>query len=126
MSLLHKLINVDEFDISDIEEWIYDCECSEDEVIEFIRDQIEEDNEFQIWDVNIKLLVLEFIMIKAEVDELIEYINVDEESDNITITLPEKDIKEIMSGVLVEDRNDAWLFLVEYFGIDVHIEDEKD
>lgn len=123
MGLLYKIMNVSKSEIETIEDWLFDCEISENEIVEFIRTQIE-DLECCIWEISLKALVFEYILNKADISELIEYIEVNEKTGEVNISASKKEIEESMTNILVEDRNDSWLFLVEYFGIDINLEEQ--
>jgi len=120
--MLCKLLNLKQEDLEEVEEWLDDCEITDTEIVDFIKDQIEELDCF-IWDINFKALVLEYILTKADVTELIDYIDVFE--SDFKIDASKKQIDDALTNVLVEDRNDCWLFLAEYFGVETDIEDQK-
>jgi len=124
MPLLRKIANIKKEDLDEIEEWLDDCEISDTEIVDFIREQVDELDCF-LWDINLKSLVFEYILNKADVSELIEYIHVDEKTNELSLSTTKIMIDEILENVLVEDRNDSWLFLVEYLSADAILEDQK-
>jgi len=119
MELLYALFNLTNDDADDINSWLFDCNIVIQDVVEFIQDQLEELDRYP-WQINLKSLIFEYILNTADVSELIEYIDI---SSDTIITATEKQIRYALLNVLPDDRNDSWLFLVEFFGIDVDIKE---
>jgi len=124
MGLLYKIMDVDPADIEEIEDWLFDCDISENDIVDFVRNQVEE-LECCLWEVSLKALIFEYILQKADVAELIEYIDVDKKTNELSLSATKEEINEAMANVLVEDRGDSWLFLAEYLGIDINIEEQE-
>lgn len=122
-SFLCRFLDLTKDSVYDLDDWIYDCELDESDLIEFIRDHLESEN-LHVWDINLKSLVFEFILNKADVSELVDYIDISSK-DDIDLKTKKENIEAALSTVLVEDRNDAWLFLAGYFGIDTEIEEDN-
>ncbi len=122
MGFLYRLTDISKDEVIEIEEWLFDCEITEGDIIEFIREELESQN-VHIWKIkNIKAVVFEYILKKADVTELIPLIDINEVA---FLKASAHEIEEAMANVLVEDRSDSWLFLAEFFGIDINIEEEK-
>jgi len=134
MGFIYRLTNISKENVEEIEDWLFECEISESDIIEHLRSELELETR-PIWDIEIKQLVFEFILSKADVGELIQYVSIDdskkvsirpgETSPRIYINTSKKEIITSFKNVLIEDRLDAWLFLVEYLGVEIDIDDDK-
>ena len=124
MGLLYKIMDVTRENIDEIDEWLDDCNIDEIDIVEFIRTQIKT-LECCAWDADLRLLIFEYILTQADVSELIEYIKINKKTNDVTLATTPQVIDNALSNVIVEDRNDSWLFLVGYFGIGVLLEEQN-
>jgi len=124
MGLLYRIMDIDKSDIEEIEEWLFDCSIDESDLVDFLRNQLSA-LDCCVWDLSLKLIAFQYILTLADVIELNDYVEINPDTNEIKITAKKQIINDALSNILVEDRNDSWLFLVEYFGSDVLIEDQN-
>jgi len=124
MGLLYRIMNVKKDDIEEIEDWLFDCNIDESDIVEFLRTQLTA-LDCSVWSINLKLIVFQYILTQADVSELIEYVGLDSDTSELQINTKQQFISDALSNVIVEDRNNSWLFLVTYFGANVLIEDQN-
>lgn len=116
MEWLLQLINLDDCEYQEIDEWIFDLDINLNRLVEFIQEQAHGLDKC-ISQVPIKSLVLEFICNRADVIELIQYLVVNE--GDVRFEINDIEAARILLEVIESDRNNFWFFLVQYLNIDV-------
>ena len=119
--MLYKLLNITEQQYSDLVNWIDESCIDEDDFVEFVQEETER-LEKCIWEINLFILFLEYISIKADVEELIETISEDEDNTTFFDVDPDKAIK-LLVQVPEDERSPAWFFLLDFLNIDLSEED---
>ena len=118
--MLYKLLNITETQYTELINWIDEACVDEDDFIEFIQEQAKE-LESCLWELTLPALFLEYVANKANVEELIPYVAVDDDGIDYRIA-PDEAMKLIMQ-VPEEDRNPAWFFLVDFLPLDLSEEE---
>ena len=116
MEWLLQLINLDNSDYQEIDEWLFDLDINYNRLVEFIQEQAH-DLDKCISGISIKSLVLEYICNKADVIELIQYLIVNE--GEVRFEVNDVEAARILLEVIESDRNNFWLFLVEHLNLNI-------
>ena len=118
-SFIFKLFGLSKEQVNMIDEWLFDLSVDIDDFLDFLKIQCESLNEY-IWNINFTALVMEYIISKADLIEILDYLDVEPDGTMIFHIEPEQ-ATEIMKRVIEEDRNEYWMFLYDYFALNNHI-----
>lgn len=118
-SFIFKLFGLSKEQVNMIDEWLFDLDVNIDDFLDFLKGQCEGLDEY-IWNINFTALVMEYIISKADLIEMLDYLDVEPDGTMIFHVDP-KQATEIMKRVVEEDRNEYWMFLYDYFALNNHI-----
>jgi len=123
--LIKELFNLDDNQLDEFIEWMEGSAIDAKEFSDFVKEQVEGLDTF-LWKLDIFSLLLEYICNRANVPELIEYIDSDKEYTAFKVG--RLDVGKILSTVPLEDRTPSWHFLIDNFDLDVidNISEESD
>jgi len=118
-----QLLGVTVDDVDNLDSWICESCIDEEKFVEFVQEQAKE-LEKCVWDMDLYALLLEFIIVEADIPELIPYLY--NHGRHSTIKISPSSAGKIMIQVSEEDRNESWFFILDIIEVELPNENETE